>query len=41
MMNNYEYWNLDIYQGQTHSNNPSAKANKLFECVGPFWGVGA
>ena len=26
--------------GQTHSNNLSAKANKLFECVWPFCGIG-
>ena len=27
--------------GQTHSNNSSALADKLFECVWPFCGVGA
>ena len=26
--------------GQTHSNHASAKADKLFECVLPFCGVG-
>ena len=27
--------------GQTHSNNSLAKADKVFECVWPFCGVGA
>ena len=27
--------------GQTHSNNSSANADELFECVRPFRGVGA
>ena len=27
--------------GQTHSNNSSAKGGELFECVWPFCGVGA
>ena len=27
--------------GQTHSNNSSAFANELFECVWPFYGIGA
>ena len=26
--------------GQTHSNNLSARADELFECVWPFCGVG-
>ena len=28
-------------KGQTHSNDSSAAANELFECVWPFCGVGA
>ena len=27
--------------GQTHSNNLSATANELFECIWPFCGIGA
>ena len=32
---------FDIWNGQAHSNNSSATANKLFECVWLFCGVGA
>ena len=29
------------HNGQTNSNNLSATAGKLFECIWPFFGVGA
>ena len=32
---------LTPQNGQTHSNNSSANADELFECVRPFRGVGA
>ena len=34
-------WALTPQNGQTHSNNFSATADELFECVWPFCGVGA
>ena len=35
-------WSNTLKQnGLTHPNNSSAKANELFECVRPFYGVGA
>ena len=30
-----------LQNGQTHSNNSSGVADKLFECVWPFCGIGA
>ena len=33
--------NPTLQSGQTHSNNSSAKADELFECIWPFCGVGA
>ena len=30
-----------LQNGQTHSNNSSAVADRLFECVWPFCGIGA
>ena len=34
------FWMPNPQNGQTHSNNLSAFADKLFECVWPFYGVG-
>ena len=34
-------WEQTPQNGQTHSNNSSARADELFECVWPFYGVGA
>ena len=31
---------LTAWNGETHSNNTSAVADKLLECVWPFFGVG-
>ena len=42
--NNYKLLTLlaaTPQNGRTHSNNLSATADELFECVGPFCGVGA
>ena len=42
----HEEWRLTLYapipqNGQTHSNDKSAFADELFECVWPFCGIGA
>ena len=40
-MNSNSFNSLTLQNGKTHSNSSSAVADELFQCVWPFFGVGA